>query len=54
MKLTVIAIIIGTLGTIPKGLVREVDEFEIGKQAETIQTTALLRSARILRRVLET
>ena len=39
---------------IPKGLVRGVEELEFGGQAEIIQTTALLRSARILRRVLET
>ena len=38
--------------TVPKILFRGLEQFEIGGQSETIQTTAL-RSARILRRVLE-
>ena len=42
----------GALGTVSKG--RGLDELEIRGQIETIQTTALLRSARILWRVLET
>ena len=54
MKVTVIPIVIGALGTIPKGLVKGLEGLEIGGQAETIQTTALLRSATILRRILET
>ena len=51
MKVTVVPIVIGTLGMIPKGLGWE--ELEIGGWAETIQIAALLRSTRILRRVLE-
>ena len=54
MKVTVIPIVIGAFGTIPKGLVVGLEELEIEGWAETIQTTALLRSARVLRRVLET
>ena len=54
MKLMVILILIGALRTIPKGLVKELEDLEIRGQVETIQTTALLRSARILTRVLET
>ena len=42
------------LGTIPKGLVKELEVLEIGGQAKIIKITTLLRSARILRRVLET
>ena len=53
-KVMVIPIIIGALGTIPKGLVRRLQEFDTRGQAETIQTTALLKLARIPRRVLET
>ena len=49
-----IPIVTGELGTIPKGFIKRLEELEIGGRAETIQTTALLRSARILRRVLET
>ena len=50
MKVTVIPIVIGALGTIPKRLVRELEELEIKEQVETIQTTTMLRSARILKR----
>ena len=53
MKVTVIPIVIGALGTIPEGLVKRLENLEIRGQRETIQTTAL-RPARILRRVLET
>ena len=50
MKVMAIPIFIVALGTIPKGL----EEFESGVRAETIQTTALLKLARILKSVLET
>ena len=45
---------IGALGTVTKGLLKGLEDLEIGGQVETIQTTALLRTARILRPVLET
>ena len=51
MSVTVIPIVIGALDTVIKGLVQELEDLEIRKQVETIQTTTLLRSARILRRV---
>ena len=35
-------------------IIRRVEVLEIGEQIETIQTTALLRSTRILRRILKT
>ena len=54
MKVTVIPVVACAQGTIPKGLVKEIEDVEIRGQVETIQTTALSRSARILRRVLET
>ena len=54
MKVTVIPIVIGLLGTVPKRLVQELVDLEIRGQVETIQTTPLLRLAKILRRVLET
>ena len=50
MQVTIIPIVIVTFGTVIKGL----DDLEVGGRVETIQTTALLRTARILRRVLET
>ena len=54
MKVTVIPIVIGALGMIPKVLVKGLKDLEIRGQVETFQTTALLRLARILRNVLET
>ena len=54
MKVTKIPIVIGALGTIPKGLIKGLEDLEIRGQLVTIQTTTLLRSARILRKVEET
>ena len=53
MKMTVIPNVVGALGTILKGWVKGLEDLEIWEQVETIQTTALLRSARIVRKVLE-
>ena len=52
MKVTIIPILIGA--TITKGLVQGLDDMEITGREETVQTTALFRSDRILRWVLET
>ena len=49
----VIPIAIGALSTLIKGLVQGLEDLEIRGLVETIQITALLRSARILKRVLE-
>ncbi len=46
--------VIGAFGTVTKGLLKGLEDLGVGGRMETIQTTALLRSARILRRVLET
>ena len=54
MKVTIVPIVIGALGTIIKGLLKGLEDLEVGGRVETIQTTALPRMARILRRVLET
>ncbi len=54
MKVTNIQIIIGAFGTVTKGLVKGLEDLEISGLVETVQCTALLRAARILRRVLET
>ena len=48
MRVMVILIVINWLGTVPKGLERELEEFEIRGRIETIQTIALLRLAKIL------
>ena len=45
---------IGAFGTVTKGLLKGLEDLEVGDRVETIQTTALLETARILRRVLET
>ena len=50
---TIIPIVIGAFGAVTKGLLKGLEDLEIG-QVETIQTTTLLRTATILRRVLET
>ena len=54
MKVTIVPIVIGAFGTVTKGLLKGLKDLEIGGAVETIQTTALLKTARILRRVLET
>ena len=54
MKVTIIPIMIGAFGTVTKGLLKGLEDLEGGDRVETIQTTALLKTARILRRVLET
>ena len=52
-KMTIVPIVIGAFGTINKGLLKGLEDMEVGGRVETIQMTALLRTARILRRVLE-
>ena len=54
MKVTVMPVVVGALGTIPRGLVKGPEDLEIRGRVETIQITSLLRSARILRKVLGT
>ena len=54
VRVIVIPIVIGAFITLSNGLERELKELEIGGWNKTIQTTALLRLARILRRVQET
>ena len=54
MKLTIVPIVISALGRITKWLLKGLEDLEVGGRIEIIQTTALLRTARIMRRVLET
>ena len=54
MKVTVIPIVISAFGTVTKGLLKGLEDLEVGGRLGTIQTTELLRTTRILRRVLET
>ena len=48
MKVTFIPIIIGALGTVTKGLIKGLEDLEIRGPVETIQTTPLVKSVRIL------
>ena len=54
MNVTFIPIVIGALGTVTKVSVKGLEDLEIKGRVETIRTTTLLTTARILRRVLET
>ena len=54
MKVKIIPLVIGAFGTVTKGLLKGLEDLEVGGRVETIQTTTLLRTARTLRRVLET
>ena len=54
MKVTVIPIVNGALGTNSSALIKWLEDLEIRGKIDTIQNIALLKSARIPRRVLET
>ena len=54
MYVTIVPIVIGAFGTVTKGLLKGLEDLEVGERVETTQTIALLRTVRILRRVLET
>ena len=47
-------VLIGALGTVHKGLERKLEKLEIGGWFYTIQSSEILKSVRILRRVLGT
>ena len=54
MKVTIIPIDLGAFDKVTKGLLKGLENLEVGERVEIIQTTALLRTDRTLRRVLET
>ena len=54
MKVTIIPIVISALGTITKELLKGFEDLEVRGRVETVQTTSLLWTAKILRRFLET
>ena len=54
MKVAIVPIVIGAFGTVTKGLWKGLEDLEVGGRVETIQRTALLKTARILRRIPET
>ena len=54
IKVSIIPIVNDALGTVTKGLVHRLKDVDIAGRVETVQTTALMWSARIPRRVLKT
>ena len=42
--MTIIPIVIGAFGTVTKGLLKGLEDLEVGGRVETIQTTALLNT----------
>ena len=54
MKLTNIPIVIGARGTVTKGLLKGLEDLEVGGRVEISQATILLRTAWIPRRIPET
>ena len=40
MKVTIVLIVIGAFGTVPKGLLKGLGDLEVGGRVESIQTTA--------------
>ena len=50
VRVTMIPIVFGPLGTVLKGLERRLEYLEIKGRTETIQNITLLRTAKILRR----
>ncbi len=49
MKVIIIPIVIGAIGTETKELLKGLEDLEVGGRMETIQMTALLRTARLLK-----
>ena len=52
--MTIVPIVSGAFGTVTKGLLKGLEDLKVGGRVETTQTTSLLKTARILRRVFET
>ena len=52
MKVTVIPIIVGGFGMVHKDLEKKLRELEIRRRNKIIQTTALLKSSRIHKKIL--
>ena len=52
VKTKIVPVIVGALGTIPKRLAKSFEELEIPDVTGSIQTTAIIGTAAIFRRVL--
>ena len=53
-KVAIVPIVSGALGIVTKGLLKGVGDLEVDGRVDTMQTTALWKTARMLKRVLET
>ena len=54
MRVTIVPIVIGAFVTVTNGLLKGLEDLEVGGRMKIIQTTALLKTARIPRKVLVT
>ena len=54
MKVTIVPTVIGAFGIVTKVLLWGLEDLDVGGGVENIQTTELLRTVRILRRLPET
>ena len=54
MTVTIIAIVTGAFVRVTQVILKGLEDLEVGERVETIQTTELLKTARILRRDQET
>ena len=54
LKVMIVPIVIGAFGIVTKEFLKSLEDLKDGGRVETIQMTALLRTARIPKRVLET
>ena len=53
LKISIVPVVIGALVTIPKSLGKHLNELNMEVNISQMQTTALLNSARIIKKVLE-
>ena len=53
MKVTIKPIVFVAFARVTKGLLKGLEDMDVGARVNTIQTTAVLRTVRMLRRVLE-
>ena len=49
VRVTIVIIMIGAFGTVIEGLLKDLEDLQVDKRVGTIQTTTLLKTARILR-----
>ena len=52
--MTIITILIGAFVTVTKGILKGLEDLKVAGRVKTVQTTGLLKTFRILRRVMGT